>query len=141
MNTAFITRYGLLIGYARQQWRVLAVIVALMFATGAVAALQPLPMKILVDYGLRSSEPPAWLAAWLASANAVSSPAMFVLLAALLGLGVFAIQDLLDAAMTWCWSLAGQRMVYGLASDLFRQLLRLSLRYHSRSSVGDCLAA
>jgi ATP-binding cassette, subfamily B, bacterial len=140
MNIPTNTRYGLLFGYARQQWRMLAVIVALMLASGGVAALQPLPMKILVDYGLRSSAPPAWLSAWLATANVATSPLTFVLLAAVMSLGVFAVQSLPDAAMTWCTSLAGQRMVYQLANDLFRQLLRLSLRYHSRTTVGDSLS-
>jgi ABC-type multidrug transport system fused ATPase/permease subunit len=140
MDKATTVPFGLLFRYARQEWRLLAVIAVLMVATGTAAALQPLPMKILVDYGLRGSEPPAWFAGWLALANAPSSPAAFIGFAALLSIAVFAVQILLDAATTWCWTLAGQRMVYGLANDLFRQLLRLSLRYHSRSSVGDSIS-
>ena len=33
----------------------------------------------------------------------------------------------------------GQRMVYDLAADLFGHLQRLSLRFHSRQSVGDSI--
>ncbi|MEP6962225.1 MAG: ABC transporter ATP-binding protein, partial [Acidobacteriota bacterium] len=45
-----------------------------------------------------------------------------------------------DSAMTWAWSVAGQRMVYGLAGDVFRKLLRLNLQYHSRTQVGDSIS-
>ena len=33
----------------------------------------------------------------------------------------------------------GQRMVYDLATDVFSHLQRLSLRFHSRQSVGDSI--
>src|SRR5439155_4509199 len=33
----------------------------------------------------------------------------------------------------------GQRMVYDLAADLFAHLQRLSLRFHSRKTVGDSI--
>ena len=59
------TRYRLLLRYAREQRRTLAVILALTVLAAGIAALQPLPMKLLVDYGLRATALPAWLQRWL----------------------------------------------------------------------------
>src|SRR5207244_10538516 len=63
-----------------------------------------------------------------------------VTVAALASLGLFALTSLLDAALLWAWTVAGQRMVYDLAADLFHRLQRLSLLFHGRRSVGDSLS-
>ena len=55
LTGAHTYRYRLVIGYARRQGRMLGVITGLMVAAAGVAALQPLPVKVLVDYGLRGS--------------------------------------------------------------------------------------
>jgi ATP-binding cassette subfamily B protein/subfamily B ATP-binding cassette protein MsbA len=43
-------------------------------------------------------------------------------------------------ALTSAWTMAGRRMVYQLAEDLFGRLQRRSLLYHSRNPVGDVMS-
>ena len=134
------SRYRLLIRYARAQRRTLAVILLLTALTAGTAALQPLPMKLLIDYGVRGAALPAWLQRWFEFAGLGTTSANVIVIAAILGVVVFAVQSAVDAAQTWAWSLAGQRMVYGLAIDLFRKLLFLSPLYHRRTAVGDSIS-
>jgi ATP-binding cassette subfamily B protein/subfamily B ATP-binding cassette protein MsbA len=63
-----------------------------------------------------------------------------VVLAAVLGFATFAATAMLEAGLTIGWATAGQRMIYGLATDLFLRLQRLSLIFHSKRTVGDSLA-
>ena len=134
------SRYRLLLRYAREQRRTLAIILALTVLAAGTAALQPLPMKLLVDYGLRTTALPAWLQRWLGYIGAGSTQAELVVIAAILGVAVYALQSVVDAAQTWAWSVAGQRMVNGLSRDLFRRLLFLSPQYHRRTPVGDSVS-
>ena len=101
MNGAHTYRYRLLIGYARRQGRMLALIAGLMVAAAGVAALQPLPVKVLVDYGLRGSDLPGWLRTWFERADLGSSPGELIVFAAVLGMAVFLLQSVVDTAMTW----------------------------------------
>lgn len=128
------TRRQFLGSFAWREPRLLIKIAGLMLAAAGAAALQPLPMKLLVDYGLRGDAPPAWLGS-LAGASATRMIACSAIAAIL----VFLLNALVDTALTWTWSVAGQRMVYELASDLFHKLLRLSPLYHGNATVGDLL--
>ena len=128
-----------LLPYAAPQWPQLAVIIALSIAVAATAALQPWPLKLLVDHALGSQPLPDALQRWLAGAGIGSVAATLVAVAALATLAVFALEAAIDAVLTLAWARAGQRMVYTLAGDLFQQLQRLSLGYHARRTVGDSL--
>src|SRR5689334_16189348 len=125
-------QFRLLARYGANQWRLLLVIACLMIATAAAAALQPLPMKVLVDYGLAGLPSPAWLPRL--------SPANVIAVAAVLSVVTYTFRTLLDSATKWVWAVVGQRMVFALASDLFRHLVRLSPLYHSRTTVGDSIS-
>ena len=118
------SKYARVVRYALGHWPSLSAILSLSLALSALAALQPWPLKILVDYGLGAAGP---------------AQPRYVVLAALAGLALFAATAALDAAVTWVWSALGQRMVYGLASDLFLRLQRLSLLFHARRHVGDSI--
>lgn len=124
--------------YARQQWRQLAGILALTLAFSATAALQPWPLKILVDYALGAGSPPAFLAEWL-ELRGIDQAIALICLAAAASIFLFVVNISFDAALTLAWSAAGQRMVYAMATDLFLRLQRLSLTFHARRSVGDSL--
>ena len=133
-------KYRRLIGYALRERRTLLTILGLTAAFPLLAAVQPWPLKILFDSGLGGRPLPPAAARWAAAAGLRPGPAGMIALAAAAGLAVFALQSALDAAITWAWSAAGQRMVYALAADLFRRLQRLSLLFHSRRTVGDSLS-
>ena len=123
-----------------KQWRMLSGILLLTVSAAAVAAIQPLPMKLLVDYGLGSDPIPAGLRAFLSALSIESSQWSMVVLAGLAGIGIYAINAALEAGLVTAWSSAGQRMVYALGGAVFARLQRLSMRFHSKRSVGDSLS-
>src|SRR5262245_2012791 len=120
-----------LLRYAGRQRSRFIVIALLTVMASSLVALQPWPMKLLVDHVLKNEPLPQWLPASLAEPR--------TLLAALAagGLALFVLSSALDAALTWLWTVAGRRMVYDLAEDIFARLQRRSLLFHSRNSVGD----
>src|SRR6266403_386315 len=59
---------------------------------------------------------------------------------ALAGLVLFALSSALEIGLTWTWTVAGRRMVYDLAEELFARLQRRSLPFHSRNPVGDSMS-
>jgi ATP-binding cassette subfamily B protein/subfamily B ATP-binding cassette protein MsbA len=134
-----VGKFRRILSYARAQWPTLAAIIALTSLYAALAALQPWPLKILVDYGLGNASPPDLLAQWL-SYSGLPEAIGYIALAAILSIVVFLVTASLDAALTIAWAIGGQRMVYALATDLFLRLQRLSLIFHSRRSIGDSLS-
>jgi ATP-binding cassette subfamily B protein/subfamily B ATP-binding cassette protein MsbA len=131
---------GKILPYITQQWGWLLAILMLTIASSAGSVLQPWPMKILVDYALGETAAPAGLKALFNSIGLSATPQALVILAAVASLAVFALNSALSVGLSVCWSMAGQRMAYTLASDLFARLQRLSLLFHSRRSVGDSLS-
>ncbi len=123
-----------------RQWRYLAFILALTLIYSVVAALQPWPMKILVDHALGHDKLPAVLASFLSRLGLKPTPVALVLAAAAASLLLFGVISLLNVALTWAWAVAGQRMVSAVSMDLFHRLQRLSLRYHRQNTVGDSLS-
>lgn len=129
-------KYLSLAGYARRRWKALVVIVLLTLLSAGTAALLPWPIKLLVDYALGDETFSGWLGNWLASA----SPASIVAWVAGIALLLHLLAVVLEVGISWCWGVAGERMVYDLAADLFDRLQRLSLRFHARSHIGDSLS-
>jgi ATP-binding cassette subfamily B protein len=124
--------------FARQRgW--LAAIVAMSLALSATAVLQPWPMKVLVDDGLGLGRITSGNGATAGGFLDSVSPKHIIAGAALATLLLFSVNAALDAALSWCWMAAGQRMVYDLAADVYERLLRLPLPFHRRSRVGDHL--
>jgi len=132
-------KYGRVVRHALVHWPTLAGIIALTLALSALAALQPWPLKLLVDYGIGDLEPVAPFKDWLGAFGIDPSPVNLIWIAAAAAIVLFAANAALDSALTWAWSAVGQRMVYDLAADLFLQMQRLSLLFHARRNVGDSI--
>jgi ATP-binding cassette, subfamily B, bacterial len=133
-------RYRRLLGYVLRQRNWLLAIFLLTLTSSAAAALQPWPMKLLVDYALGDASTPESLTAVLAFVGLEATPRVLVVLAAISSLSLFALTSALGVGLSLSWSIGGQRMVYELAGDLFARLQRLSLLFHHRRSVGDSLS-
>jgi ATP-binding cassette subfamily B protein len=131
-----MSRHRQPLGYIARQWRALAAIALVTVAFAGVGALEPWPLKLLVDHALGQRNLPAWLAAPLGG----STPAAQIALAAVASLVLFAAGTLLNLAIHWLWAVAGQRMVFDLSTALFHRLQRLSLSYHARTPIGDSLS-
>ena len=133
-------RYRRLIWYVLRQWRWLAAIFVLTLISSATAALQPWPMKLLVDYALGDAVLPQRIQESVSNLGLTATPTVLVVAAAVASLALFALNSALSVALSLSWNVGGQRMVYDLARDLFARLQRLSLLFHSRRSVGDSLS-
>jgi len=125
-----------IVRYALRQRSLLCAAFALSAAMSAVTALQPWPLKILVDYALGNSDLPKLLSGWFGNDPA---PIALIVTAALASLGLFVLNSVIDVGFNWIWAKAGQRMIYQLAADLFHKLQRLPLSFHRRRTVGDSL--
>ncbi len=125
--------------YALRRWGGLLAVLATMVGKIGLDLLKPWPLKVLVDSGLgQQALSPALVAvAGLLPGSGTRE--------GVIGWSVVATVALFVAA--WALGVAtayanigfGQRMVYDLASDLYSHLQRLSLRFHSRQSVGDSI--
>jgi ATP-binding cassette subfamily B protein/subfamily B ATP-binding cassette protein MsbA len=125
----------LLLAYCFRRWRGFAVVLGLTALLSLAAALQPWPLKLLVDHALGAQPVPSTWPEWLVG----MTPVALVVIAGLAGF-VFAVSNhLIDALLTRAWVATSQHMVYDLAADLFYRCQRLSLMFHRRRSVGDTL--
>src|SRR5262245_36129423 len=122
--------------YVRRQWRWLVAIVVLTLLTATAGALQPWPIKVLVDYGLGGAELPAAIRIPLARFGMPDTSLALIMLAAAMSICLFVINSALGIGLSIAWGMAGQHMVYDLAGNVFARLQRLSMRFHNRQSVG-----
>ena len=132
-------KYRRLLQYARRHRFHFALIFALTVAASALAALQPLPLKLLADQVLGKIPAPAALHHLLAFFALEPTKTVLLGIVVLGGFALFLLNSALEVVLTQFWTLAGRRMVYDLAADLFARLQRRSLLFHSRTSVGDTL--
>ena len=141
MSTAAASNsYVRILPYILTEWRPLCLILLMTVCVAGASALMPWPLKIIVDFSIGGLPLPDSVRSTLEFFSLTSTPELLVVAAALLSLLLFAISATLDAAITWNWSAAGQRMVYDLAADIFARLQRLSLSFHNRRTVGDSLS-
>ncbi|MEO5863234.1 MAG: ABC transporter transmembrane domain-containing protein [Burkholderiales bacterium] len=136
----FRRKFARILSYFLAERRGLIAILAFSLLSSAFAALQPWPLKMLIDYGLGDEVVPASVDSALHAIGFTSSPLVLIGLAATASIFVFAANAALDAATTMTWSRGGQSMVNRLATDLFFHLQRLSLLFHARRTVGDALS-
>jgi len=134
-SSALITiprTHRLVIEYALGQWRTLVAIALLTAVSAALAALQPWPLKLVIDHALGDTPVALGFAGTLDTRQLIA-------LASLATIAVFLGNSATHAAMGWAWTLAGQRMVYRLSGDLLHRVQRLSPLFHGRFNTGDVL--
>jgi ATP-binding cassette subfamily B protein len=132
-------RYTPLIPFFKRQRAKFVLICFVTVMVCGVTALEPLPLKLLVDHALGNSKPPAFLPQALGILDVRPTPVVLILAAAAASLGLFLLNSAVDAYLSWAWMSAGQRMVYELSAALFQKLQRLSFSFHVRQPVGDSL--
>jgi ATP-binding cassette subfamily B protein len=135
-----VQKYRTLLRYARPQRSHFIRIFVLTVVASAVAALQPWPVALLIDVLLKHGPLPAWLDSVLKSLAAAPTPARLLTGFTAAGLVIFALSTALDFLLVRSWTVAGRRMVYDLAGDLFARLQLRSLVFHTRNSVGDAMS-
>ena len=125
--------------YALRRWRGLLVVLAVMIAKIGLELLKPWPMKVLVDHALGDRPLTPALASLAAVLPGTGGHEGLIAWSVAATVVLFLMAWTLGVASSFANIGFGQRMVYDLAADLFRHLQRLSLRFHSRQSVGDSI--
>jgi ATP-binding cassette, subfamily B, bacterial len=114
-------------------------VVACMLVKILFDVLKPWPMKFLVDYVLKAKPMPDEVAHAVERLPGPATPQNLILWSVGSTVILFVLAKLLNLLASFANLSFGQRMVYDLATDLFGHLQRLSLRFHSRHSVGDSI--
>jgi ATP-binding cassette subfamily B protein len=130
-------RYIKLLRYASPYRGRFLLLFLMALTASAATALQPWPMKLVVDSLLGDKPLPSALKSFLQKFSGSSDRIKLLPLIVLAGLGLYVLNSVLDAALAWGWTSAGRRTVNALAHDLFARLQRRSLCFHSRGEVGD----
>ena len=133
-------RYRRLVRYALRQWKGLLLVIVATFGFVVTAAAQPWPLKVLIDNAIGGESVPDGLRRVLDAFGAEPTPGTLVVAAGVASLLLLVLNSALNVMIQWGWTVAGQRMVYDLASDMFHKLQRLSLLFHGRREVGDSLS-
>jgi ATP-binding cassette subfamily B protein/subfamily B ATP-binding cassette protein MsbA len=135
LGTLALVRW--VMGYAlRRSLALVTVILALLCKIG-LDVLKPWPMLFLVDYVLQTKVMPAWVTRLVESLPGPHSPNALIGWSVGATIVLFLLGWAVGLAQTCAGISLGQRMVYDLAADVFARLQQLSLRFHSRRSVGD----
>jgi len=111
---------------------------ALLLAEVALGALQPWPLKMVVDYVLSQQPLPQEVGRWterLAGTNLLVLLVVFVLA----GVVLQVTKEVVSAFGTQVQVDTGQRMVYDLRYRLFQHLQALSLNHHVKTNTGDAV--
>jgi ATP-binding cassette subfamily B protein/subfamily B ATP-binding cassette protein MsbA len=103
----------------------------IMIAEVMLAVVAPWPMKWLIDHVLGSTPAAGWLAAFDHSS--------LLWICAVATVTVFAAGAALNLFQSWVSVGVGQGLIYDLSADLFAHVQRLSLKFHTRTSIGDTL--
>ena len=115
-----------------------AVIATLLLIQVGLGALQPWPLKIVIDYVLQGLPMPEPFAGWL---TAVAGNGRFGLLVTVVVAGVLmqVAEQVVVAHSTQLQVDTGQRMVYAVRYRLFEHLQALGLGHHIKTSTGDAV--
>jgi ATP-binding cassette subfamily B protein len=129
-----------LLRYLGRQRRYLALIAVFTLATSLLVSLQPWPMALLADHVLKNEPAPASIQHVLQWFSLSPTTTVLLCLVVFGSLLLFGLNSFMDAALTWCWTIAGRRLVFNLAEDLFARLQDRSILFHKRNSVGDSMS-
>ncbi len=132
-------KYLRLLQYARGRRASLVWILALSLVGAGLGALQPWPLKLLIDHVLGNIPWPGSLQKVFEALSVEPTKGQLLLFVVLGGLGLFVLNAGLDAILAWKCTVVGRRMTYDLAEELFARLQRRSLLFHSRKAVGDVI--
>src|ERR1051325_2887575 len=98
-------KYRRLLKYARPQRSFFVVIFIFTLVASGVAALQPWPMKLLVDHVLDYQPVAPLIKSILGGFGLQPTPTVFLIIGTVGGLVLFALSSALEVGLTWAWTL------------------------------------
>src|SRR5262249_1614687 len=117
--------------FKRQRAKFVLIFVVTVLVSG-VTALEPLPLKLLVDHSIGNFAAPSFPHKAFPVLHLRPAPAVLMLAGVGASLGLFLFNSAVEGFLAWAWMSAGQRMVYDLSAALFHKLQRLSFSFHVR---------
>jgi ATP-binding cassette, subfamily B, bacterial len=139
IDTRALSLFAWLMRYALRRWQGLLGVLGIMVARIGLDVLKPWPLKVIVDHGLGSQPLTPAIAGLAALLPGTESREGLIGWSVVATVVLFLMAWAINVASSYANIGFGQRMVYDLATDLFSHLQRLSLRFHSRQSVGDSI--
>jgi ATP-binding cassette, subfamily B, bacterial len=115
-----------------------ALLSVLLLSEIGLGALQPWPLKVVIDYVLVRHPMPEPFAHWLAAFHG-GNPIYLLVLLVIAGVTLQVVNQFVSAYGTQVQVDTGQRMVYDLRYKLFEHLQALGLHHHITTSTGDAV--
>src|SRR5207244_151690 len=126
------------LSFLRPHRRRVALLAILLLAEIALGALQPWPIKIVIDYALSQHPLPEPFRPWILSITGGERVGLLVLFVAA-GVVLQIANQFVSAYGTQVQVDTGQRMVYDLRYRLFEHLQALGLHHHVTTNTGDAV--
>ena len=104
-----------------------------------LGALQPWPLKVVIDYVLERHPMPEPFAHWLSAFHGGNPVYLLVVLVVIAGVVLQVVNQFVSAYGTQVQVDTGQRMVYDLRYRLFQHLQALGLHHHITTNTGDAV--
>ncbi len=117
-------------------WTRVAWLAVLLLAEVSLGAMQPLLLKVVIDYVLIPNPIPEPFAGWLLAIHE-GNPVVLLVTLVVIGVLVQVGKEIITAFSTQVQVDTGQRMVYNLRYGLFEHLQTLGLHHHITTSTGD----
>ena len=124
-----------LLRYARPHWRGLSLMTGAMVFDIVLDLARPWPLKLLIDNVIGHHRIPHWVAT-IPGAGTRQGLLAWVVASEVI---IFLAGTLASMASDFTSLKLGQQMTWSMATDLFRHLQRLSLRFHTKRPVGDLI--
>lgn len=118
--------------YAFRRRAVLVLIIGLTLVSSLLAALEPIPLMVMVDNAIGKEE-----LSPLMQSIAPSGTWSLIVWAGISLVAISLTSALLGALQSWLWAVAGTATIRDVMIDTFDALQRRSLAFHARRSVGD----
>jgi len=126
------------LGFLRPYRKRVVLLAVLLLAEIGLGALQPWPLKVVIDYVLQRHPVPEPFAHWLAAMHG-GDPFVLLIVLVVAGVVVQVTNQFVSAYGTQVQVDTGQRMVYDLRYRLFQHLQALGLHHHIKTSTGDAV--
>jgi ATP-binding cassette subfamily B protein/subfamily B ATP-binding cassette protein MsbA len=127
-----------MLSYLRPYRRRVALLSVLLLVEIALGALQPWPLKIVIDNVLARNPFPEPIRSWLDQLTAGSVLGVLVIVV-IAGVALQVLNQFVSAYAAHVQVDAGQRMVYDLRGRLFEHLQALGLHHHVTTNTGDAV--
>jgi len=115
-----------------------ALLSVLLLSEIGLGALQPWPLKVVIDYVLERHPMPEPFAHWLSAFHG-GNPVYLLVVLVIAGVVLQVINQFVSAYGTQVQVDTGQRMVYDLRYKLFQHLQALGLHHHITTNTGDAV--